>query len=90
MLPRISWIALTLAALFSLTTYAQPADELIANNIKARGGMEKIKSVKALKLTGKMVAQGMEAPLLIQSKRPNLTRMDVTIQGQPMTRPLTA
>ncbi|TMQ70219.1 MAG: outer membrane lipoprotein-sorting protein [Candidatus Eisenbacteria bacterium] len=61
---------------------AQTVDELVAKNITARGGMEKIKAVKSARTTGKMVmGEGFEAPFVMMEKRPKLTRMEFTFQG---------
>jgi hypothetical protein len=57
-------------------------DELIAKNIVAHGGMEKIKAVQSIRMTGKMtMGQGMEAPMVIEMKRPKAMRMEFTVQG---------
>jgi outer membrane lipoprotein-sorting protein len=61
---------------------AQTVDELIAKNVEARGGLEKLKSVKAIRMTGKMtMGPGMEAPISLELKRPNSIRMEFTFQG---------
>ena len=73
----------TLALFASVASAADPTvDELIAKNIQARGGMEKLKSVNSIKVHGKMVmGQGMEAPFTMMQKRPKMTRTEFTIQG---------
>ena len=76
----VAWFAL--AALMACPAVAQTVDELVAKNIEARGGMEKIKAVKSARTTGKMVmGQGFEAPFVMMEKRPKLTRMEFTFQG---------
>ena len=61
---------------------AQTADEVIAKNIKAKGGMEKIKSCQSMRVHGRMVmGQGMEAPFTMMQKRPKMSRTEFTIQG---------
>jgi outer membrane lipoprotein-sorting protein len=71
-----------LGGLVSLAATAQTADELIAKSIDARGGKDKIKAVKTLRMTGKMaLPQGMEAPFTAELARPNKMRRDFTIQG---------
>jgi outer membrane lipoprotein-sorting protein len=71
-----------LMALIVSPAFAQTADELVAKNIAARGGMEKLKAVKSARVTGKMVmGQGMEAPFVMMEKRPKLSRMEFTFQG---------
>jgi len=61
---------------------AQTVDELIAKNVEAKGGLAKIKAVKSQRATGKMImGPGMEAPIVMMSKRPTSTRMEFTVQG---------
>jgi outer membrane lipoprotein-sorting protein len=59
-------------------------DDIVKKNIDARGGMDKIKAVQSIKMTGKLVMGGgqMEAPMTMQIKRPSFIRMDMEFQGQ--------
>jgi outer membrane lipoprotein-sorting protein len=62
--------------------WAQTADEIIAKNIQARGGSDKLKSVQSIKSTATMaMGPGMEAPAVLIQKRGNLARLEFTIQG---------
>lgn len=62
--------------------WAQTVDEIIAKNVQARGGLEKLKAVQSIKSTANMsMGQGMEAPGVLIQKRPSLARLDFTIQG---------
>jgi outer membrane lipoprotein-sorting protein len=73
---------LALAALVAVPASAQTLDEILAKNLKAKGGLDKIKAVKTMRMTGTMtVGPGMEAPFVLEQKRPNLFRMEFTIQG---------
>jgi outer membrane lipoprotein-sorting protein len=64
---------------------AETVDELIAKNVAAKGGLDRIKAVQSLRLTGKMtVGPGMEAPATIELKRPNKMRLDLTYQGMSL------
>lgn len=65
---------------------AQTVDEIIAKNIKARGGIEKFKSVNSMKINATVTAQGQKFPVTIYSKRPNMMREETEIQGQKMVR----
>ncbi|UCE07565.1 MAG: hypothetical protein JSW07_05900, partial [bacterium] len=58
--------------LLTLTASAQTLDDILKQYYEARGGYEKVKSVKSMKTTGKQMVQGMEIPFTIQQKRPNL------------------
>lgn len=73
----------SLVALAALATAAsaQTADELIQKNIQAHGGLDKIKSVQSMRMTGKIVGGGMEMPMLMEFKRPTNMRMEFTVQG---------
>lgn len=71
-----------LALALASPVHAQTADELIAKNIKAKGGMDKIKAMKSLRATGRMsLGPEMEAPFVMTLKRPNEMRMEFTLQG---------
>jgi outer membrane lipoprotein-sorting protein len=78
-------LALCATALVGLSAFGQTADELIEKNIKAHGGAEKLKTVKSVKMTGKMKMGPMEAPFVIQKSRPEMVRMDFTVQGMTGT-----
>jgi outer membrane lipoprotein-sorting protein len=61
---------------------AQTVDEIIAKNVQARGGAEKLKSVQSIKSTATMsMGPGMEAPGVLIQKRPTLARLEFTVQG---------
>ena len=64
--------------------FGQTVDDIVKKSIEARGGYDKIKSINTYKMTGKVMAQGMEMPIIMIKKRPNLTRMDISMQGQTM------
>ncbi len=77
---------LILSALVFVPASAQTelsVDEIINKHHEALGGIAKIKAIQSVKITGKMVAGGgqMEAPMTMQLKRPNLMRMDMSVQG---------
>jgi len=61
---------------------AQTADELVAKNIEARGGMEKMKAIKTIRMTAKFEGGGgFTAVVGQESQRPNLIRQTFTLQG---------
>ena len=70
--------ALALLAV-AAAAHAQTVDEIIAKNLQAKGGTEKWQSVKTVKMTGKIAAQGQEMPLTVYAKRPNLNRQEITL-----------
>jgi outer membrane lipoprotein-sorting protein len=77
-LSLIAAIVLAAPALAS----AQTVDELVEKNLAAKGGAEKLKSVKAMRITGRVSVAGMDIPLTITSERPNKLRQESVIQGQ--------
>ena len=79
------WTLATLAlTLFSVALSAQTVDEIIAKNIKAHGGMAKLKSIQSIRMTGDFDAGGMQAGFTQVFKRPMKVRMEASIQGLTM------
>ena len=62
MVRKSFFTVISLLILFALQSSAQTVDEIIEKNLEARGGLEKIKAVKSLRMTGRMVAQGQDMP----------------------------
>lgn len=60
---------------------AQTADELIAKNIEAKGGMEKIKAIHSLKMTARLETQGITILLTADQRPPDMIRQSATIEG---------
>ncbi|MGD9546560.1 MAG: hypothetical protein AB7V45_03325 [Candidatus Krumholzibacteriia bacterium] len=86
---RISTLV-TLGALLlmlgvAVTAAAMDADELIRKSIEATGGEKAIKGKTSAKITGKVMAQGMEIPFTMYQKRPDLLRLDAQVMGMTMT-----
>src|SRR5215472_14830232 len=67
--------------LFSPTITAQTVDEIIAKNIQARGGLEKLQSVSSLRQTGIFSAGSFRAQVVQENKRPDKVREEFIIQG---------
>src|ERR1700730_15455929 len=61
--------------------FAQTVDEVIAKNIQAHGGMEKLKSVQTIRTTGKFSQGSFRAGFLQENKRPDKVREEFVIQG---------
>jgi outer membrane lipoprotein-sorting protein len=70
-----------LAALTAPPAPAQTVDEIISKHIEARGGREKLGAVKSIRMTGTMTMGGTEVPFVLEMKRPNMMRLDMTVQG---------
>jgi hypothetical protein len=80
---RIHKVLSILASLscLSLCAFGQTADELVAKNIQAHGGMDKIKAIKTLRMTGNFDAGGFKAAIGTESKRPDMLRQTFSVQG---------
>jgi hypothetical protein len=62
--------------------HATTVDELLAKNVEARGGTEKIAAIKALKSEGKLLFGGQfELTLTQYQKAPESVRSEASIQG---------
>ena len=59
-------------------------EELIEKNINARGGYDKLKAVKSLKITAKYIQGSRETPLILTIKRPNFIYGEVLFPSSPM------
>jgi hypothetical protein len=73
-----------LAALSCLSVFsqAQTAEELVNKNIQAHGGIDKIKAIKSVRITGKLNAGGgFTAATVEENQRPNLVRQTFSLQG---------
>lgn len=69
---------------------AQTVDDIVAANIKSKGGVDKIKTTNTVRMTGSVVARDMNGrdlagSLTMVAKRPNLMRRDATVNGQQIT-----
>ncbi len=60
---------------------AQTAEELVAKNLKARGGIEKIKAISTLHMTGRLQQGSFSLDFSRTAMVPNLVRDTATIQG---------
>ncbi|MEK6300750.1 MAG: hypothetical protein AABO41_08525 [Acidobacteriota bacterium] len=85
MILRALTLVLSSSVLLATQASAQTVDELITKNLDAKGGLQKIKAIKSVKITAKIIQQGLEIPLIIQQKRPRFVRVDVTFQGKSQT-----
>jgi outer membrane lipoprotein-sorting protein len=60
----------------------QTVDDVIAKNVLARGGLEKLRGIQSVKQTSRSVFGGMEVTTVIYRKRPNMMRQEMTMGGQ--------
>jgi hypothetical protein len=59
----------------------QTAEELVAKNLEARGGIDKIRAIKTLRMSGRMQQGGFAAQITRTAMAPNFLRTTFTIQG---------
>ena len=81
-------LALAAVVLLSVPAFAADltVDEILAKNIEAKGGKEKLEALKSLRFSGKMaLGGGMEAPFTMTKARPHQMRLEFTIQGMTGT-----
>jgi hypothetical protein len=74
-------ILASLVCLISVGAFAQTADELVAKNLQAKGGIDKIKAIKSVRMIGQFDASGFKATIGQESKRPEMVRETFTVQG---------
>lgn len=74
-------LGLLLAAPTLARADAPTVDEIVAKNLAARGGEAKLRGVSTMKMSGTISAQGMQMPITVMTKRPNLMLQETTVQG---------
>jgi outer membrane lipoprotein-sorting protein len=91
MRPPLYLAAAFAAAMFFFpgVAHAQTLDEIIATNLKAKGGLDKIRATTSVRMTGEMSGKSMngeemKATMTTVAKRPNLMRREATVGGQRM------
>jgi outer membrane lipoprotein-sorting protein len=57
-------------------------DEIVARNLAARGGADKLRAVTSVKMTGRVKGPGGEYPVVSWAKRPNKMRRERISEGQ--------
>ena len=65
----------------TILLHAQTAEELVAKNILAHGGVEKIKSIKTLRMSGRILSGSFQAQMGQDALAPDLLRQTFTVQG---------
>src|ERR1700676_5692455 len=73
--------SLVFLLLSPLASLAQTVDDVIAKNIQARGGMEKLKAVQSIRIGGKFNQGSFRAGFLQENKRPDKVREEFVVQG---------
>jgi hypothetical protein len=83
-----SWLAVAfVSSLITLAVPAPTAEDLAAKNAEAKGGLERLRAVQSLRLTGRVLFNNgqLEASLVQSVKSPGAIRVDLTLQGLTLT-----
>jgi outer membrane lipoprotein-sorting protein len=68
-------------SIFSLSARAQTVDEVIAKNVQAHGGLDKLKTVSSIRTVAKFSQGSFHADVRQENKRPDKVRQEFVIQG---------
>jgi hypothetical protein len=74
-------ILASLVFFIALNGFAQTADELVAKNLQAKGGVDKIKEIKSVRINGNFDAGGFKATVGELRKRTNMVKETFSLQG---------
>jgi hypothetical protein len=75
----MSFLLLSLSAAVML--HAQTAEELVRKNLLAKGGVEKIKSIKSIRMSGRFQQGSFAAKVGRDALAPDMLRETFTVQG---------
>lgn len=78
----LSVVACATVVLAGAQLAAQNVDDLVAKNVQAKGGAERLQAVLTMKQTAHVTFQGMTGMITVYGKRPNLVRQEIEIGGQ--------
>ena len=78
---RFFWIALSTIVLLPVGVRAQTVDEIIAKNVQARGGLEKLRAIKSLRVTSRFSQGSFRATYVQENKREDKVREELILQG---------
>lgn len=77
------WVWLVTGALLSTPPPAETVDTIVEKHIEARGGLERLRSVRSLRAAGRMRLGGRtEAAFTLVWEKPRRARFEVTFQGK--------
>ncbi|MGH9389710.1 MAG: hypothetical protein ACRD1Z_08855 [Vicinamibacteria bacterium] len=75
-----SW--LLAAAGFAASASAQSLDEIVAQHVQALGGIERLRAIQSLRMSGRVTAGGGREALVVREiLRPDKIRTEFTLQG---------
>jgi outer membrane lipoprotein-sorting protein len=74
-------LASLILALLAAPVAAQTADEVIARSLEARGGLERLKAIRSVRMTGRVSAGDRQMKTVVEAKRPALIRVETLVDG---------
>ncbi len=84
---EFSWIfrflfpGIAAIAILAFSASAQTVDEVIAKNIQAHGGLDKLRSLRSVRMAAKFSQGSFRAEFRQENKRPDKVRQEFVIQG---------
>ena len=83
MLRRFFFVLVALPLLLgSRPAAAQSVEEIVARNLEARGGPERLRALTSVRMTGRIqYDDGSQAPFVLEVGRPGRMRMELTVRG---------
>jgi hypothetical protein len=69
-------------AVLAAPASAQTVDEVIAKSLEARGGLDRLRAVQSIRVTGRMSMGSKDASMVVERKRPTSIRAEITFQGE--------
>ena len=75
-----------LALFLATAAWAQTADELVAKNLAARGGAEKLRAIRTMLVTGTISFGKESSPITVKMRRPNQIREEFKMQETEIVR----
>ncbi len=79
--------SLIVVTIIMIEVNAQSVDEIIANNLNARGGIEKIKAIKTQRIIGDIsFGSNQNNPFMVEMKQPGKMKDEIIINGKKIIR----
>jgi hypothetical protein len=66
---------------YAVSMAAQSAEELVSKNIAARGGLDNIKAITSMRMSGRLETQGIFVQYAADTKPDSMVRESLTFQG---------
>ncbi len=75
-------VAIVVGCAAFIAAQATTVDEVVAKNLAAKGGAEKLRAITSVKTKGRIKGPRGELPVTLWTMRPNLMRRELTADGQ--------